>query len=385
MVWDWETGLPQQVDEGDRSRTRVHDPQRRDHPGEDRDAVPQAPQEDGEGCRPAVRSGRRRARRVQRRRGLRALGGRPQDARQHRVGEDRRTSGASWSRSTSVTSVRSRRARSPTGSARSTRSAPPRATSSPRSRASAASSRMRVLDWFEVDWHREIVEQWTAAGVPFAVPGHPGPGQAGGGRRRARGPHGRRDGQPRGLHARGGARRRSSAPAASPASSVSKKTALRGGRSRGGIEAHQGRGARRADHRRGAVQAARRGWAGRDLSVPTRIPRDSHFARMWLGHGSDSTPRSPGSTPKRGTTPPIRGTNPRKRVDLRATRATRPPFGVHSAPRMCGCGNERRLGDRSEPLCEGMTRIAVGSDSASLHLGDVGNRRRGVQRVRNRV
>ena len=36
-----------------------------------------------------------------------------------------------------------------------------------------------VLDWFEVDWHREIVEQWTAAGVPFAVPGHPGPGQAG--------------------------------------------------------------------------------------------------------------------------------------------------------------------------------------------------------------
>jgi len=38
-----------------------------------------------------------------------------------------------------------------------------------------------VLDWFEVDWHREIVEQWSAAGVPFAVPGHPGPGQAGGG------------------------------------------------------------------------------------------------------------------------------------------------------------------------------------------------------------
>lgn len=33
-----------------------------------------------------------------------------------------------------------------------------------------------VLDWFELDWHREIVERWTAAGVPFAVPGHPGPG-----------------------------------------------------------------------------------------------------------------------------------------------------------------------------------------------------------------
>jgi DNA ligase (NAD+) len=36
-----------------------------------------------------------------------------------------------------------------------------------------------VLAWFEVDWHREIVERWTAAGVPFATPGHPGPGRAG--------------------------------------------------------------------------------------------------------------------------------------------------------------------------------------------------------------
>jgi DNA ligase (NAD+) len=37
-----------------------------------------------------------------------------------------------------------------------------------------------VLEWFDVDWHREIVEQWAAAGVPWTVPGHPGPGQAGG-------------------------------------------------------------------------------------------------------------------------------------------------------------------------------------------------------------
>ena len=34
------------------------------------------------------------------------------------------------------------------------------------------------LDWFEEDWHREIVERWTVAGVRFATPGHPGPGQA---------------------------------------------------------------------------------------------------------------------------------------------------------------------------------------------------------------
>ncbi len=35
-----------------------------------------------------------------------------------------------------------------------------------------------VIDWFEVDWHRDIVERWTAAGVRFAIPGHPGPGAA---------------------------------------------------------------------------------------------------------------------------------------------------------------------------------------------------------------
>lgn len=37
-----------------------------------------------------------------------------------------------------------------------------------------------LLEWFEVDWHREIVERWAAAGVQFTTPGHPGPGRAGG-------------------------------------------------------------------------------------------------------------------------------------------------------------------------------------------------------------
>lgn len=32
--------------------------------------------------------------------------------------------------------------------------------------------------WFEVDWHQEIVDRWTAAGVQWATPGHPGPGGA---------------------------------------------------------------------------------------------------------------------------------------------------------------------------------------------------------------
>ncbi|MGM1016473.1 MAG: NAD-dependent DNA ligase LigA [Actinomycetota bacterium] len=35
-----------------------------------------------------------------------------------------------------------------------------------------------LRDWFEVDWHVEIVERWAAAGVLWTTPGHPGPGAA---------------------------------------------------------------------------------------------------------------------------------------------------------------------------------------------------------------
>ncbi|PFG31496.1 NAD-dependent DNA ligase LigA [Paramicrobacterium agarici] len=35
-----------------------------------------------------------------------------------------------------------------------------------------------VLDWFDVDWHRDIVTAWANAGVQFSTPGHPGPGAA---------------------------------------------------------------------------------------------------------------------------------------------------------------------------------------------------------------
>ncbi|MDQ4212615.1 NAD-dependent DNA ligase LigA [Microbacterium capsulatum] len=35
-----------------------------------------------------------------------------------------------------------------------------------------------LLDWFDVDWHQEIVQRWTDAGVQWATPGHPGPGAA---------------------------------------------------------------------------------------------------------------------------------------------------------------------------------------------------------------
>ncbi|UIN32191.1 NAD-dependent DNA ligase LigA [Microbacterium binotii] len=35
-----------------------------------------------------------------------------------------------------------------------------------------------VIAWFEIDWHREIVERWEAAGAQLSTPGHPGPGAA---------------------------------------------------------------------------------------------------------------------------------------------------------------------------------------------------------------
>ncbi|WP_423923273.1 NAD-dependent DNA ligase LigA [Frigoribacterium sp. 2-23] len=35
-----------------------------------------------------------------------------------------------------------------------------------------------LLAWFDVDWHVEIIDRWTAAGVQFTTPGHPGPGAA---------------------------------------------------------------------------------------------------------------------------------------------------------------------------------------------------------------
>ncbi len=35
-----------------------------------------------------------------------------------------------------------------------------------------------LIDWFAVDWHRDIVDEWAAAGVQLTTPGHPGPGAA---------------------------------------------------------------------------------------------------------------------------------------------------------------------------------------------------------------
>jgi DNA ligase (NAD+) len=37
-----------------------------------------------------------------------------------------------------------------------------------------------IREWIAVDWHRDIIERWRAAGVVLATPGHEGPGSAGG-------------------------------------------------------------------------------------------------------------------------------------------------------------------------------------------------------------
>lgn len=34
-----------------------------------------------------------------------------------------------------------------------------------------------ITQWLEVDWHQEILQRWREAGVSFAIPDHPGPGQ----------------------------------------------------------------------------------------------------------------------------------------------------------------------------------------------------------------
>ncbi|MFT4029796.1 MAG: NAD-dependent DNA ligase LigA [Protaetiibacter sp.] len=80
-----------------------------------------------------------------------------------------------------------------------------------------------VLDWFEADWHLDIVDRWAAAGVPWETPGHPGPG-----RRQSV------DGPLSGLtivvtgsmpdHSRDEAQEAVIAAGGKPASSVSKKT-----------------------------------------------------------------------------------------------------------------------------------------------------------------
>lgn len=35
-----------------------------------------------------------------------------------------------------------------------------------------------LTEWFQIDWHRDIVDRWAAAGAQLTTPGHPGPGAA---------------------------------------------------------------------------------------------------------------------------------------------------------------------------------------------------------------
>ncbi len=35
-----------------------------------------------------------------------------------------------------------------------------------------------ISEWYQVQWHRDILDSWAAAGVQLSIPGHPGPGAA---------------------------------------------------------------------------------------------------------------------------------------------------------------------------------------------------------------
>ena len=63
-------------------------------------------------------------------------------------------------------------------SARSTPSRPPRRRRCPRWRASAPVIAESVREWFAVDWHREVVEKWRAAGVRLEEEPPPTPARA---------------------------------------------------------------------------------------------------------------------------------------------------------------------------------------------------------------
>jgi DNA ligase (NAD+) len=35
-----------------------------------------------------------------------------------------------------------------------------------------------IIEWHQVQWHRDILASWAAAGVQLSIAGHPGPGAA---------------------------------------------------------------------------------------------------------------------------------------------------------------------------------------------------------------
>jgi DNA ligase (NAD+) len=35
-----------------------------------------------------------------------------------------------------------------------------------------------IIEWYQVEWHRDILRSWAAAGVQLSIAGHPGPGAA---------------------------------------------------------------------------------------------------------------------------------------------------------------------------------------------------------------
>ncbi len=126
-----------------------------------------------------------------------------------------------------------------------------------------------VTEWFTVDWHVEIVDRWRAAGVPWTVPGHPGPGNAAAADGPARRADSRGDRFARRLHPRGSARGDHPRGGQGGIQRVEEDRLRRGGPGCG-VQTRQGRRAGRPHHRCGPVRASARGRAGRARRVTTR-------------------------------------------------------------------------------------------------------------------
>ncbi len=118
-----------------------------------------------------------------------------------------------------------------------------------------------VIEWFDVDWHRAIVDTWEAAGVSH-----------GGRARRVGRPH------PRGAHRRGHRLAGRLQPRLGPRGDPGprrqgrglgvQEDRLRRGRRERRLQGREGRAARRTHPRRGRLQAAPRGWPLRPLIIP---------------------------------------------------------------------------------------------------------------------
>ena len=266
-----------------------------------------------------------------------------------------------------------------------------RATSSPRSRASAASSPTSLLDWFDVDWHREIVDRWAAVGRAVrdarAIPVPARPRPTGG---VLAGLTVVATGIARGVHARGGAGGDHHAPAARrPRASRRRPTSSRPGPG-AGSKLGKAEELGHAHHRRRAVPRARDGGPGaldalmRELGATWQHDEVNGAADGDAHDGAEPTEAGPGDVAARLPEDRRRGggrRRGRRRHRRRGRRGGRPLDGLRRGrgvlraahrPAAGGIRPPRRAHGR-EPLVRQPPRLPLlvrrPADGAELRRG----------------